>query len=104
MREKGSITRRIVEEELDRIGVVYEVMMEAEGREAAREAVAAGIGVGIVSRPEFGDDRRLRALDLVDCDRTMTESLVCLAERAHLRGIDAFWTVAREHIDRAGRA
>jgi hypothetical protein len=31
----------------------------------------------------------------------MTESLVCLKERAHLRGIDAFWTVAREHIDRA---
>ena len=101
MREKGSITRRIVEEELDRIGVVYKVMMEAEGREAAREAVAAGIGVGIVSRPEFGYDRRLQALDLVDCDRTMTESLVCLKERAHLRGIDAFWTVVRGYIDRA---
>jgi DNA-binding transcriptional LysR family regulator len=76
-------------------------MMEAEGREAAREAVAAGIGVGIVSRPEFGHDRRLQALDLVDCDRTMTESLVCLKERANLRAIEAFWTAATEYIDRA---
>jgi hypothetical protein len=31
----------------------------------------------------------------------MTESLVCLKERAKLRAIEAFWTAATEHIDRA---
>jgi hypothetical protein len=31
----------------------------------------------------------------------MTESLVCLKERAKLRAIEAFWTAATEYIDRA---
>lgn len=100
MREDGSITRRIVEEELNRIGVDYNLAMVAEGQEATREAVAAGIGVGIVSLPEFGFDPRLKALKLKDCDRAMTESLVCLKARANLRSIHAFWTVAKEHVRR----
>ena len=100
MREDGSITRRIVEEELNRIGVDYNLAMVAEGQEATREAVAAGIGVGIVSLPEFGFDPRLKALKLKDCDRAMTESLVCLKARANLRVIHAFWTVAKEHVRR----
>jgi aminoethylphosphonate catabolism LysR family transcriptional regulator len=100
MREEGSITRCIVEEELNRIGVDYKLAMVAEGQEATREAVAAGVGVGIVSLPEFGFDPRLKALKLKDCDRAMTESLVCLKARANLRGIHAFWTVAKEHVGR----
>ena len=98
MREPGSITRRIVEEEFNRLGVDYKLAMVAEGREANHEAVAAGVGVGIVSLPEFGFDPRLRTLKLKNFNRTMTESLVCLKERASLRGIHAFWTVAQEHV------
>ncbi len=100
MREQGSITRRIVEEEFNRIGVDYKLALVAEGREANQEAVAAGVGAGIVSLPEFGFDPRLKTLNLRNCNRTMTESLVCLKERADLRGIHAFWTVAREHVKR----
>ncbi|NKB19816.1 MAG: LysR family transcriptional regulator [Alphaproteobacteria bacterium] len=100
LREEGSVTRRIVEEEFNRMGLDYNLAMVVEGREANHEAVAAGIGVGIVSLPEFGSDPRLRIISLKNCDRTMTESLVCLKERADLRTIRAFWTLAIEHIKR----
>ncbi len=101
MRESGSITRAILEEELARLGLACEIAMEADRREAAREAVAAGIGVGVVSRPEFGFDNRLRALELSDCGRCMTESLVCLKERLQLRTVAAFWEIAADDRQRA---
>ena len=101
MREQGSTTRATLEEEFARLGLAFEIAMEADRREAAREAVAAGIGVGVVSRPEFGFDRRLVALELADCERDMTESLVCLKERLQLRTVAAFWEIATDERRRA---
>ena len=91
MREPGSRTRNHTEEEFLKAGLPMNVVMEVQGREAAREAVAADIGVGIVSEPEFGHDSRLKALRLTDCDATMTESLVCLKEKRKLKTISAFY-------------
>ncbi len=97
MRETGSKTRMIIEQEILARGLAYDIALEAEGRATAREAVAAGIGVGVVSESEFGFDTRLRALTLSDCDSTMTENLVCLKERAKLRTVAAFWDIATSH-------
>ncbi|MCG8560524.1 MAG: LysR substrate-binding domain-containing protein [Hyphomicrobiales bacterium] len=94
MRERGSLTRATLEDELQRLGCSYEIAMEADRREVAREAVAAGIGIGVVLRPEFGFDTRLKALELIDCERQLTESLVCLKERLQLRTVAAFWEIA----------
>ena len=94
MRERGSITRATIEKEFARLGISYTVAMEADRREAAREAVAAGIGVGIVSLPDFGYDNRLKPLELTDSRARITESLVCLKERAQLRTVAAFWEIA----------
>jgi hypothetical protein len=66
------------------------VALRAEGQESVSEAVAGGIGVGIASQAEFGFDRRLTMLRLNGCRTMMTESLVCLCKRDHLRTIDAF--------------
>lgn len=94
MREPGSSTRAILEQELARLGLTPRIAMEADRREAAREAVAAGIGVGVVSRAELGFDTRLTAIELSDCRRDMTECLVCLRERLQLRTVAAFWEIA----------
>lgn len=94
MREPGSITRALVDGEFRRHGLSYTVGLEADGREAMREAVAAGIGIGIVSAPEFGHDERLRAIAIADCRALMTETLVCLKERARLRTVTAFLAIA----------
>lgn len=101
MRESGSNTRRIIEEEAARLGKQFNIVMETNSREAMREAALAGIGVGILSLPEFGKDDRLVPLTLTDCDRTLSESVVCLEERAHLRFVDAFWQCARTFIEQA---
>ncbi len=102
MREEGSITRQLIEEEFRRLKITATVVMEAEGREAVCEAVAAGIGAGIISRPEFGEDPRLAVLDIEDCEKRMTESLLCLRERAGQRLIGAFWQLAARHAVREG--
>ncbi len=62
VREIGSTTRRILEQALDEAGVRPRVLMEIGSREALREAVAAGLGIGVVSRAELGGDSRLRPL------------------------------------------
>ncbi|MBT6384488.1 MAG: LysR family transcriptional regulator [Alphaproteobacteria bacterium] len=101
LREAGSATRQLTDREMLRLGLKPKHVMDVEGREAAREAVAAGIGVGIVSEPEFGHDERLTSISLSDSKVEMTEAVVCLKERADLRIIEAFLNVVREHLDQA---
>lgn len=99
MRERGSSTRASLETDLSRKGLDYQIAMEADRRDAAREAVAAGIGVGVVSRAEFGFDTRLHALEISDSKERMTESLVCLKERVEIGPVAAFWALATMQLD-----
>ena len=50
MREQGSATRRAAEACLDECGVAVQVAMELGSNEAVKRAVAAGLGLGTVSR------------------------------------------------------
>ncbi len=49
IRERAATTRSTVERELKRLGVAPKVTMEVANNEAVKQAVAAGIGVSIVS-------------------------------------------------------
>jgi len=98
LREPGSITRALVEDGFGARGLTLNIAMEAQGREAAREAVAAGIGAGMVSEAEFGHDRRLKKLPVPDCALAMTESLVCLESSLHQRTVSAFWEIASGRV------
>jgi len=49
MREPGSTTRKALEDALRQHNVPVEVAMEIGSREALREAVVRGLGVGTVS-------------------------------------------------------
>ncbi len=93
LRERGSSTRQLIEDEFHRRGMELNAVIEMEGRESVHEAVAAGIGVGFVSKPEFGYDTRLAMVDLKDCDLRMRESMVCLEARFATRAVAAFWEV-----------
>lgn len=90
MRETGSRTRAAIEAAARKAGVTLAAAIEAEGREAVREIVAAGGGVGIVSQAEFGHDRRLVIIPIAGAPILMTESLLCLKERAEGRLVAAF--------------
>ena len=90
LREQGSATRRLFETAMARQGLAIGEVLDMNSREAVRETVAAGLGVGVVSASEFGRDSRLKALQLVGNDLAMTEYIVCLAERRELRLVRAF--------------
>src|SRR2546425_1199662 len=64
-REEGSSTRGVAERYLARLGVTLTPAMELGSTEAIREAVAAGLGVALVSRHAvLARDRRIVAARL----------------------------------------
>jgi len=96
LRKKGSLTRRMFDEAAARMSIRPKVVMEISSREAAREAVANGIGVGVVLDNETGVDSRVRTIAFNNISVDMTEYVVCLKERSRLRVVKAFMDVARE--------
>ena len=95
-REAGSKTRQKVEEAARRLNVTLHPVMEVEGREALREVVAAGNGIGFISEAEFGNDPRLQKIPLAGADITMHEMMVYMPQRKDLRVIRTFV----EHVRR----
>ncbi|MBX2883340.1 MAG: LysR family transcriptional regulator [Granulosicoccus sp.] len=89
-RERGSHTRAIFEQAVSLAGLVPKNIMEISSREGVREAVGAGLGVGIVSETELGTDSRLRPLQIRDANLVYSESIICLATRSGERTIKAF--------------
>ena len=83
-----------IETEAANQGVVLTPAIEAEGREAVREVVASGAGIGFVSQAEFGNDDRLAQIPIRDADIRMTESLVYIAQRREVKVIRAFMEFA----------
>jgi aminoethylphosphonate catabolism LysR family transcriptional regulator len=96
MREQGSRTRAKIEEQADKLGLRLNISIEAEGREAVRQIVADGGGVGIVSEAEFAGGGKLHKIRIRDVRLTMQESIVCLRERCDNRLIGRFMQLARE--------
>ncbi len=98
LREIGSKTRQKLEEEAERQAVQLKPAIEAEGREAIREIVASGAGIGFVSKAEFGNDDRIVQIALKDVDIHMSETLVFLGQRRDVRVIRAFMEFARDQV------
>lgn len=98
MRERGSKTRAKLVEMAQREGFDLQPSIEAEGREAVREIVASGAGVGFVSAAEFGQDTRLVAIPIDGPEMLMDEAVICLKERADGRLLRAFLTLAAEQV------
>jgi aminoethylphosphonate catabolism LysR family transcriptional regulator len=100
MREIGSKTRQLLELAMAKAKVRSRVVMEIESREAVREAVAAGLGIGVVSEAEFGHDERLIAVPITEAELGTREYLVCLRERRRLRIVAAFLDQAYRRLER----
>lgn len=92
-REPGSTTRLVLEQALSAAQIVPRIAMEIGSREALREAVVRGIGLGAVSEAEFIADPRIRTIR-IEGDPLYTETyLYCLAERRSSRLITSFFDV-----------
>jgi aminoethylphosphonate catabolism LysR family transcriptional regulator len=96
VRERGSITREAFETRLVEAGVVPGSLIEVQTREAVREAVGAGFGLGVVFDSEFRADDRFHAIGIGDCDLSVSEYVACLQEHRQLALVRAFLEVAHD--------
>jgi len=96
LREVGSTTRAIVERALKQARVKPRETLEIGSREAVREAVAAGLGVGVVAESEFGHDDRLHKLEVRGGALQATEYAVCLKAKREEPAVAAFFEVLAE--------
>ena len=90
LRERGSITREVLEEAMAAADIKPLSIVEVQTREGVREAVAAGFGVGAVFASELGEDRRFRRIVVTDRDLSVAEYAVCLQERRRVALVRAF--------------
>jgi aminoethylphosphonate catabolism LysR family transcriptional regulator len=96
MRERGSVTRRKLEAALAAAGVEVQVEMESTSRELIRECVAAGLGIGAVTRIEFVPGPDVRMVGIADCDLHFDAHVLCLAPRRDSRMVRAVFDLAAE--------
>lgn len=99
LRETGSKTRAKFEAEAKAMGLKITAQIEAEGREAVREIVASGGGIGIVSQAEFTEDSRLLKIEISDANIEMDEALLCLHERRDSKLIRAFMQLSENIVN-----
>ena len=97
-RERGSKTRQKLEDEAKKQGITLMPAIIAEGREAVREVVASGAGIGFVSLAEFVRDDRFTPIKLQDANIQMSETMVHLTQRRDVRVIRAFMDFARKTL------
>ncbi len=93
VREAGSTTRRAFDQAMREKDVRPKVVMEIGSRESIREAVAKGIGLGVVSEAEFIPDPRIHALPVTDVEIYTYAHVVSLKERQNARLVRAFLDV-----------
>ncbi len=89
-REVGSRTRASLEEVALKKKITLKPVIEVDGREAMREVVASGAGIGFVSEAEYGHDDRLERISIIGSDLNMVETLVHLKMRHDVPVIRAF--------------
>lgn len=96
MREPGSVTREVFEAALSRADIRPGRVFEMQGREAVREAVLAGFGIGIVYDIEMPPDPAFRTIQVPDADLEVVEYATFLEERKHLPLVRAFVEIVKE--------
>jgi aminoethylphosphonate catabolism LysR family transcriptional regulator len=97
LRERGSITREVLEQAMAAADIRPRSIVDVQTREGVREAVAAGFGIGAIFASELGEDRRFRPVTVSDANLAVAEYAVCLQERRRTALVRAF-------MDEAARA
>jgi aminoethylphosphonate catabolism LysR family transcriptional regulator len=98
LREPGSTTRAVLEAALAARGVAPRRTIEIGSREAAREAVAAGLGIGVIFASEVQRDSRLYTLGLRDAKLEAVQYAACLEDRRAVGVVRAFFELVREGL------
>jgi aminoethylphosphonate catabolism LysR family transcriptional regulator len=89
-RERGSTTQRVFEDCMSQAGVVWRTSLRVGSREAVREAVAQGLGLGIVSDAGFVPGPAVVGIPFIEAQMATHAHLIWLASRCEARLIRAF--------------
>lgn len=98
LREAGSGTREVMEQALAERGITVAVVMELGSTEAVKQAVAAGLGISIVSRFTIQLELALQRLVVLPVsDLTIRRRLtrIQIADRPVSKALEAWLQVAR---------
>ena len=102
VREVGSSARRVFERVCKSARFNPDYVIETTSRETVKEAVAAGLGIGVVSEAELPADPRFWPLRVKDADFNYTEYATCLARKKNLRLVSEFFqlteSIGREAV------
>jgi aminoethylphosphonate catabolism LysR family transcriptional regulator len=96
LRERGSITREVFEGRLFEASVRPANLLEVQSREAVREAVAAGFGIGVIFGAEFRPDAQVKHLEITGTDFSVGEYAACRAERRRIPLVRSFFETVQE--------
>ncbi len=96
LREEGSMTRHLFERGMAARGVEITPALVLGSREAVKEAVAAGLGLGVVLSRERGSDPRLRGVPVDEAAMAAGEYLVTLPDLRPRGAVAAFFEVSRQ--------
>lgn len=99
LRERGSITRETFEARLSEAGIKPANLLEVQSREAVREAVAAGFGIGVIFEAEFRSDPALKRLVITGADFAVGEYAACRAERRRIPLVRGFFETVQDLVE-----
>ena len=82
LREQGSNTRRRLEEVIAREKIQLNPFMELGSREAVKEAVALGMGIGFAFAREIVGDERITAVPIRELQNSNQDTLTVLVKKS----------------------
>ena len=104
VRDPGSTTRRVLDRACEDSGVSPDYIIETTSRETVKEAVAAGLGIGVVAGYELRDDPRFLPLRVTGTDLVFTEQVSCLNRRRNMRVVREFLKITAQVVEAGGIA
>jgi len=95
MRRAPSMTRTQIDREFARHGISADPFLDLPSREAIKEAVASGLGVGLAFASETGADARITSLPIRDAEEGNCVYAVGPASVSGLPAVASFMAIAR---------
>ncbi|MGI9318110.1 MAG: LysR family transcriptional regulator substrate-binding protein, partial [bacterium] len=92
----GTTCRHIFDAALSSAGVEPAVALEFDEWDPIKEAVAHGIGAGILQGVHLAADPRLSTLRVTDADFQVPQYVVCPPEYTQLKTVRAFFEIVEE--------
>lgn len=96
--EDGSLTQRVVREAAVNAGVRFQNILKIGTLAMVKEAVLHGVGVGFMLEDGQFATQNLRALEVLEMQRTFRHCLVTPSDKRNLQRISSFWDIAHDRL------